>query len=143
VETPDDDGSWLAAAHLDEKTSRTIAGEYLRALRDGAPRKKLRISDKSPLNFFQLAFAAVLFPNARVIHCRRNPRDTALSIWMEHFNQRQRHATNFDDHAFFTAQYERLMAHWREVLPLPILEMRYEDTVAAIEPQAQRLIEFL
>jgi hypothetical protein len=138
-----DDEPWLAAAQIDDKGSRTLAGSYLRALRDGAPKRKLRISDKSPLNFFQLAFAAVLFPNARIIHCHRDARDTALSIWMENFNSEQHYATNFEDLAFFTSQYERLMAHWRKVLPLPILEMGYEDTVAELEAQARRLIGFL
>ncbi len=94
---------WEAATKLDEMQSRERAHEYLKALRDGAPKGRLRISDKSPLNFFQLAFAAVLFPNARVIHCIRDPRDNALSIWMENFNPDQRYATDFDDLAFFSA----------------------------------------
>jgi tetratricopeptide (TPR) repeat protein len=50
---------WQAAAALTEGGSRTAAGLYLRALRDGAPKDRLRISDKSPLNLFQLAFAAL------------------------------------------------------------------------------------
>jgi hypothetical protein len=74
---------------------------------------------------------------------RRNARDNALSIWMENFNPDQRYATDFDDLAFFTAQYERLMAHWRAVLPLPMLEVQYEDTVADVEAQARRLMTFL
>ena len=65
-----------------------------------------------------------------MIHCRRSPRDNALSIWMENFNPEQRYATDFDDLAFFHAEYSRLMAHWREVLPLRMLDVRYEDTVA-------------
>ena len=134
---------WEAAAQLDLTASRETAGKYLRSLRSGTPRKRLRISDKAPLNFFQLAFAALLFPNARVIHCRRSPRDTALSIWMENFNIDQRYATDFDDLAFFTDQYERLMAHWHRVLPLNILDVQYEDTVDDLEGQARRLLEFL
>ena len=117
--------------------------QILCALRDGAPKERLRISDKSPLNFFHLAFAALLFPRARVIHCRRNAHDTALSIWMENFNSDQRYATDFDDLAFFTTQYERLMAHWHTALPLPLLEVQYEDVVADVEGQAQRLLTFL
>jgi tetratricopeptide (TPR) repeat protein len=134
---------WQAAARLNAPQSRALADEYVRALRDGAPKGRLRISDKSPLNFFHLAFAALLFPGARVIHCRRDTRDTALSIWMENFNPDQRYATDFDDLAFYTAQYQRLMAHWRAVLPLPLLEVRYEDTVADVEAQARRLMTFL
>ncbi|MGH8727717.1 MAG: tetratricopeptide repeat-containing sulfotransferase family protein [Burkholderiales bacterium] len=137
------DPSWHAAMKLDRTKSRELAYEYLRALRDGAPKGRLRISDKSPLNFFHLAFAALLFPGARVIHCQRESRDNALSIWMENFNTDQRYATDFDDLAFYTAQYKRLMAHWRAVLPLPSLEVQYEEMVADVEAQARRLMEFL
>ncbi len=115
----------------------------MRALRDGAPKRRLRISDKSPLSFFHLAFAATLFPNARVIHCIRDARDNALSIWMENFSPDQRYATDFNDLAFYRQQYERLMAHWREHLPLPLLELHYEETVTDVEGQARRLIDFL
>ena len=134
---------WQAASFLTPMRSRELGLRYIRALRNGAPKRLLRISDKSPLNFFQLALAAVLFPNARVIHCTRGARDNALSIWMENFSPEHRYATDFDDLAFYRSQYERLMAHWREVLPLRMHELRYEDTVNDVESQARRLIDFL
>lgn len=134
---------WQAAAGLDQVKSLELGQRYLRALRNGAPKRRLRISDKSPLNFFHLAFAALLLPNARVIHCVRDARDNALSIWMENFNPDQRYATDFDDLAFYRTQYQRLMAHWRAHLPLPMLELNYEETVADLEGQARRLIDFL
>lgn len=138
-----DEPPWQAAATLDVMQSRARAHEYLKALRDGAPKGRLRISDKSPLNYFHLALAAILLPNARVIHCRRDGRDNALSIWMENFNPDQRYATDFDDLACFTREYQRLMAHWHTHLPLPILEVQYEDTVADLEKQARRIVDFL
>jgi tetratricopeptide (TPR) repeat protein len=134
---------WQAAANLTEASSRELAMRYLRALRNGAPKDRLRISDKSPLNFFQLAFAALLLPNARVIHCIRDARDNALSIWMENFNSDQAYATDFGDLAFFRSQYQRLMTHWRNTLPLRILEVHYEDTVKDLDTQARRLLSFL
>ena len=134
---------WQAAAQLTQMKSRELAMSYVRALRNGAPKRLLRISDKSPLNFFQLGFAALLFPNARVIHCVRDARDNALSIWMENFNPDHHYATDFDDLAFFRGEYQRLMAHWRRVLPLKTLELRYEDTVNNLEAQARKLIGFL
>jgi tetratricopeptide (TPR) repeat protein len=134
---------WQAASRLTVMQSREIAVSYSRALRSGAPKGCIRISDKSPLNFFHLAFAAVLFPNARVIHCKRDARDNALSIWMENFNPDQRYATDFHDLAFFRAQYERIMAHWQETLPLRIHQVQYEDTVKDVETQARKLMKFL
>lgn len=140
---PDARSPWTAVLTLDEARSRACATRYLEALRADAPRGRLRYVDKAPLNFFHLGFVALLFPQARVIHCTRDARDNALSVWMENFNAHQRYATDFDDLAFFRAQYRRLMAHWREQLPLPIFECRYEDTVQDLPEQARRLTEFL
>jgi tetratricopeptide (TPR) repeat protein len=140
---PDGAAMWQAASLLTEAGSMAAAGLYLRALRDGAPKGRLRISDKSPLNLFQLAFAALLVPGARVIHCRRDARDNALSIWMENFNADQQYATDFDDLAFFRGECDRLMAHWRTALPLKMFDMPYERTVADLEGQARRLTAFL
>lgn len=134
---------WEAVTRLDVERSRRLAGAYLSALREGAPEAALRVSDKSPLNAFQLAFACVLFPNARVIHCRRAAPDVALSIWMENFNVEQRYATDFGDIAYFIGELDRLMAHWQVALPLPILELRYESMVADLEGQARRMVAFL
>lgn len=134
---------WQAASQVTQPQSLELASQYLRALRNGAMKGCLRMTDKSPLNFFQLAFATLLFPNARVIHCTRDMRDNALSIWMENFSPDQGYATDFGDLAVFHAEYQRLMKHWRTTLPLPILDLQYEDTVREVETQARRLLTFL
>ncbi|WP_447599378.1 tetratricopeptide repeat-containing sulfotransferase family protein [Nitrospira sp. Nam80] len=139
-----DAAPWQAALRLDDTmTGHRFAHEYLAALRHSAPANSRRISDKQPLNFFHLAFAALLFPNARVLHCRRDPRDNALSIWMENFNRDQTYATDFEDLAHFMTEYRRLMAHWHGSLPLQILDIQYEDTVADLEKQSRRIMAFL
>lgn len=139
-----DAAPWQAAVQLKgEMASRLLAHNYLQALRRNAPPDCPRISDKQPLNFFHLTFAALLFPNARIIHCRRDARDNALSIWMENFNADQRYAADFGDLAFFIAQERRPMIHWQQVLPLHMLDVQYEDVVADVEGQARRLIMFL
>lgn len=144
----EDSAMWQAALLLANAKdagmqSRTLADKYLKALRPPALKDRLRVSDKSPLNFFQLPFVALMFRNARVVHCTRGARDNALSIWMENFNPDQKWSTNFEDLAFFRSQYLRLMAHWEDVLPLKMMEMNYEETVGDLEGQAKRLIQFL
>ena len=134
---------WQAAGHLTEATSVSLGMRYLRVLRNDVPKGIRRICDKAPLNFFQLALAALLCPHARVIHCTRNAKDNALSIWMENFKPDQCYATDFGDLAFYRAQYERVMEHWRRVLPLEILEVSYEQTVRDVANQARRLTDFL
>jgi tetratricopeptide (TPR) repeat protein len=134
---------WRAVHAIDEHRSRECGQQYLAALRSDAPRGRAFIIDKSPLNFFHLGFIALLFPNARVIHCHRGARDNALSMWLENFNAGQTYATDFAELAFHHAQYRRLMAHWKAHLPLRLFECEYERTVHDIEGQARRLVGFL
>ena len=100
--------------------------------------------DKNPLNFRHLGTAAALFPNLRVIWCRRNPRDTALSIWSHFFgNPDNGYARDFDDIALATRDCERLMRHWSAQAGIPVLAVDYEDTVANPEAVLARVRAFV
>jgi Flp pilus assembly protein TadD len=101
----------------------------------------LRVADKMPENYLFLGLLATLFPRARFIHCRRDLRDVAVSCWITHFRQ-VRWAASQDNIASHFAQYHRVMGHWRKVLPVPLLEIDYEDTVADLEGVARRLLAF-
>ena len=113
----------------------------------GATRRSLRqlnasarrVADKLPDNYQFLGFLAALFPKAKFIHCRRDLRDVAVSCWMTHFRQ-IRWASDPDHIATRFQEYERLMGHWRRVLPAPLLEVAYEETVADLEGTARRLV---
>ena len=110
-------------------------GETSRTLSPAAT----RIVDKMPDNYFYLGLLASLFPRAKLIHCRRDLRDVAVSCWMTHFrevrwaNDQQHIASRFHE-------YQRMMEHWRKVLPAPLLEVDYEETVADLEGVARRLV---
>ena len=92
-----------------------------------------------PDNYLYLGLLAVLFPQAVFIHCRRDLRDVAVSCWMTDF--RSIRWANHPDHiATRFQQYRRLMDHWREVLPVPIHHVDYEETVTDLESVARRLI---
>ena len=101
-----------------------------------------RVVDKQPYNFLHVGLLAMLFADARIIWCRRDPRDIALSIFSESFAPASTFATDLDDIRFVIEDQERLMRHWQAVSPLPILEMPYEAVVADAEGHARRLIEF-
>ena len=102
-----------------------------------------RITDKMPLNFLHIGLIATLFPDARIIHCTRDPLDTCLSCFFTHFTEPHTFKTNLAHLAHFHRQYARLMTHWKTATDLPILELPYEQLVANQEPQSRRLIEFL
>ena len=115
----------LASRHL----------ERLRALNGTV----LRIVDKLPDNYVHLGLLASLFPRAKFIHCRRDLRDVAVSCWMTHF-QEVRWANDHEHIASRFHEYQRIMEHWHKVLPVPLLEVDYEETVADLEGTARKLV---
>jgi len=120
-----------------------LAARYLADAERAAGGTALRICDKTPLNFRLLGMIAALFPRARIVHCRRDPLDACLSMYQQGFQGGNEFSNDLDDLAAFYANYQRTMALWREVLPTPLHELRYEELVAAPEDEAQRLIAAL
>lgn len=130
------------AVELDDASLQALALRYVHVAASGAG-SALRITDKMPHNFVNLGLITLLFPQSRVIHIRRDPRDTCLSIFFHHFVGHHPYANHLEDLAHHYLFYRRLMAHWRAVLPLPLLEVSYEDLTAAPEAEARRILDFL
>jgi tetratricopeptide (TPR) repeat protein len=103
----------------------------------------LHFTDKLPFNFLHLGLIQLLFPQAKVIHCVRDAQDVCLSCFMTDFASGNEFSFDLAHAGHFYRQYERLMAHWRAVLDLPMLDVSYEQVVGDLEPQARRLLEFL
>jgi tetratricopeptide (TPR) repeat protein len=117
-----------------ETSARTYM-EQMNALDGGAP----RVVDKTPENYLHLGFITALFPRARLIHCRRDLRDVAVSCWMTNFAQIT-WAYDMDHIASRFREYCRLLEHWRKVLPTSLLEIHYEDMVSDLEGVARKLV---
>jgi Tfp pilus assembly protein PilF len=124
---------------LDAAAVRPLSQQHLQWLHEHGRGECERIVDKMPDNYMYLGLIAALFPNAVLIHCRRDLRDVAVSCWMTNFrsipwaNDPAHIATRF-------AQYRRVMNHWQAVLPATIHEVKYEETVNDLEGVARRLI---
>jgi tetratricopeptide (TPR) repeat protein len=123
---------------LDRETAQRLASRHLEKLR-AMNLAALRIVDKMPENYLYLGLLASLFPRAKLIHCRRDLRDVAVSCWMTHF-EKVRWANDQQHIVSRFHQYQRLMEHWRKVLPATLLEVDYEETVADLEGVARRLV---
>ncbi|MGE0225196.1 MAG: sulfotransferase [Acetobacteraceae bacterium] len=119
-----------------------IAEVHLADLRACAP-DALRVVDKTPDNVFHLAAIAALFPRARVIFCRRDPRDTCVSAWFQNFDLPMPYSNDLGDCAIRASETDRLIDHWMSVLPSSCLIVQYEALVADPEAETRRLIEFL
>lgn len=131
----------LCVDALDVGLAREITGEYLTTLKRKGPDAR-RVCDKMPLNFEHLGLIASLFPNARIIHCRRNPLDTCLSIFTQHFAGHVPFAYELKEIAAYYREYERLMDHWQIVLPGRIFEVEYEKLVAETDSVSRKLVDY-
>lgn len=131
-------------AELSPLEAVSLARRYLAAV-GGLPAGKSRLTDKAPGNFLFLDLVARLFPNARVVHCLRDPRDVALSCFFQDFGDHGgvSFASDLEHLARHLEGYRRTMDHFRATSPLAIHEVRYEDLVAAPEPEMRRLVEFV
>jgi len=127
---------------LDQNDVDTIAGKYLDRLRAVGGQTN-RIADKYLNNYLHLGMLAVLFPEARIIHCRRHPLDTCLSCFLTMLPPALHpYACGLGSMGVVYVAYERLMAHWRDVLKIPMLEVQYEALVADQESLTRQMIEY-
>ena len=102
------------------------------------------VVDKMPSNFLYAGLIRLTLPNARIIHCRRDPIDTCLSCYTKIFADEQSFTYDMTELGAFHRAYQRLMAHWRTVLPTShFIEVDYEAMVEDTDGQSRRLLEFL
>jgi tetratricopeptide (TPR) repeat protein len=127
----------LEGAALDD-----AAAEYLEALHALAP-EKTRIVDKMPGNELYLGLVGLMLPGAKIIHCVRDPRDIGLSIWTFRFHGLHPYAHDLADLGWTIGQRARLMAHWRAVLPNPILTVALQDWVRDFDGTLARVLAHL
>ena len=100
-------------------------------------------TDKMPANFFFLGLIHLILPHARVIHCKRDPRDTCLSCYTTLFSGMQDFSYDLGELGRFYRGYERLMAHWGRVLPEgAFITIEYEHLVEDLEGETRRMLEY-
>jgi tetratricopeptide (TPR) repeat protein len=117
-----------------------LGTRYLSGIRGIAPNAE-RITDKMPSNFRFAGLIHLALPNARIIHSRRDPIDTCVSCFSTLFTGGQPFAFELGELGRYYRAYERLMDHWRNVLPEGVmLEVRYEEVVNDFERQARRIV---
>lgn len=118
-----------------------LGRNYLNAMAGKVPRDALRFTDKMPANFRFAGLIHLTLPNARIIHVQRNPLDTCVSCFTKLFTGSLDFTYDLAELGRYYAAYERLMDHWRSVLPPAVmLDVRYEELVEDFEAQARRIV---
>jgi tetratricopeptide (TPR) repeat protein len=134
-----------AVAGLDAGDLRRLGQSYVTAQRRLASESDpaaTRITDKMPGNFLFLGLIHLILPNARIVHCVRDPVDTCLSCYQQLFARRLDFAYELADLGRYYRAYARLMEHWRAVLPGGFFDLRYEELVANPERVIGELLEY-
>jgi Flp pilus assembly protein TadD len=102
-----------------------------------------RFTDKMPLNFRWIGVISAILPNARFVHCRRDPVENCFSLYSSFFpSGGNRYSYDLDDLARYYVDYHRLMQHWQGVLGERILSVGLEDMVADQDKETRRLLAF-
>ena len=115
---------------------------YLNLLNALAPAARYAV-DKLPHNFLYLGFIHLCFPNARIIHCMRNPLDSFISSFQNEMSAF--HSYSYDQRAYgeYYINYLKLMDHWKAAMPDSIYELRYETLTANPEAEVRNILDFL
>jgi Flp pilus assembly protein TadD len=114
--------------------------DYMRALQAISP-GAAHVTDKMPFNFVWAGLIHAAVPGAVIVHCRRTPIAVALSVHQTHFNPRLDFPTGGAELVAYYRAYERIMAHWRQVLPADrFVEVDYEALTAAPERAIRSLL---
>jgi len=130
-------------ASLTAEEIRVLSDAYLARL-PMMPRDGKMVTDKTPQNVFFLGLIQVLFPKAKIIHCRRDRRDVALSCYFQNFRASGLDwASSLADINRYIDAEERMIAHWQSTLSIDIHEIAYEDVVNDLEGEGRKLIDYL
>ena len=127
----------------DDAELGTLRRRYMDLLRPVSPTAGV-VANKHPTNFFAVGLIHAAFPRARIIHMQRNPLDTCLSIYFQHLESANTYAHDLADLADYYRQYQRLMDHWRRLLPPQILlDVPYEELVANPQLWTRKMLDFI
>ena len=133
----------LRQALPDEHLRTKLAAGYASVLAQQGT-KVLRVVDKTPINSDYLGLIHLIFPRARIIYMRRHPIDTCLSCYFQQFLPVTGFTLDLADLAHYYREHQRLVAHWRNVLPASsFLEVPYEGLVIEQEKWTRRILEFI
>lgn len=124
------------------ENSLSINNYYFKRLKNLRLDKNV-ITDKTVQNFIWIGFIRSIFPNSKIIHCYRNPKDTCLSIFKNNF-----------DHSFMSWSYKEqeiidfynfyndLMIFWNNKFPDEIYKIKYETLINDPENEIKKLVSF-
>jgi Flp pilus assembly protein TadD len=101
-------------------------------------------TDKMPVNFMLLGLIRLALPNARIIHCRREPLANCFSLYTSYLPSRaQGYSFDLREIGQYYLGYSRLMAHWQALMGDAIYTLDHDTLIADQEGETRRLLDFI
>ena len=130
-----------SVAELSAEELTALGAEYVARLRRPAPEVP-RVTDKMPHNFLRIGLIRVILPRAKIVHCRRDPIDSCLSMFKNYFANGHYYSNDLADLGDYYRRYLELMAYWRTTLPGFVYDLDYEALIADQETETRKLLAF-
>tara|TARA_R110001606_G_scaffold278166_1_gene426429 strand:- start:27 stop:1499 length:1473 start_codon:yes stop_codon:yes gene_type:complete len=133
----------VSLADLDPARATAFRAKYLKGVIQRVPGAKGIVTDKRPDNYFHIGLILRLFPDARILHTVRDPRDTCLSNYFLHLSHEQSYATDLSHLGHRYRAYQRLMNHWKSIAGDQILDVDYDALVSSPETIIRATLDFM
>jgi hypothetical protein len=133
----------LCMPDLDEKSLTHYANFYINEIETIVDTDAEIIIDKMPHNFVHIGLITQLFPESRIIHCKRNPLDNCLSIYFQNFNDTHSYANRLSSIAHQYKIYADLMKCWDSMLGDKIYTVEYEKLVRDFDAESKLLVAYI
>lgn len=100
------------------------------------------ITDKAPLNFRWIGFIKALFPNVKIIHCLRDPKNNCLSMFKNLFEGGLNFTYDQNDLVTYYNHYTDLINFWKTKYPDSIFDIKYENLISDSDKEIKKMIQF-
>jgi len=128
--------------NFDENELKKIGKDYVNKIAN-ISNKSERTTDKLPVNFFSIGLIKLILPNAKIIHCHRNPKDNCFSIFKTNFTSGKiKYAYDLNEIVEYYKLYNDLMKYWNKVLPNFVYDIKYEKLIFDTESEIKNLVHF-
>ena len=124
-----------------EAILKDFGNEYINLLNDFKFEENI-VTEKDPLNFRWVGFLSLIFPNAKIIHCFRDPKDNFFSLYKNFFPEGLEWSYNEDNLLNFIKNYQNLMNYWKKKFPNYIYDLSYEKLINNSEVEIKNMIKF-
>nr|WP_277348886.1 sulfotransferase [Sneathiella limimaris] len=130
-----------AFANASEEFLKELGSDYIQQLNKLGSKASF-IIDKMPRNFIYTGLIKLILPNAKIIHCKRTPEDTCLSIYKKFFVGDQKFAYDLEELGRFYNLYLNHMEYWKSLLGDDLYEVTYEEMIADQESETRKLLDY-